>query len=90
MIRILRQDLRLSLDDLLEVMRRSVKSDLSRSALWRCLRRHGLNVLPAEPDPSAAQRFEETPFGFVHLDLKHLTRLRSQPSYVFVAIERAT
>ncbi len=90
LIRVLRQDLRLSLDDLLEVMRRSVKSDLSRSALWRCLRRHGLNVLPAEPDPSAAQRFEETPFGFVHLDLKHLTRLRSQPSYVFVAIERAT
>ncbi|MCH8951607.1 MAG: DDE-type integrase/transposase/recombinase, partial [Proteobacteria bacterium] len=25
-----------------------------------------------------------------HLDLKHLTRLRGQPSYVFVAIERAT
>lgn len=90
LIRVLRQDLRLSLDDLLEVMRRGVKPDLSRSALARCLKRLGLNALAAAPGTAVAQRFDETPFGFVHLDLKHLTRLRGQPSYVFVAIERAT
>ena len=90
LIRVLRQDLRLSLDDLLEVMRRGVKPDLSRSALARCLKRLGLNALATAPGRAVAQRFDETPFGFVHLDLKHLTRLRGQPSYVFVAIERAT
>ena len=90
LIRVLRRDLRLSLDDLLEVMRRTVKPELSRSALARRLRRLGLNVLPKEADATATQRFDETPFGYVHLDLKHLTRLRGQPSYAFVAIERAT
>lgn len=30
------------------------------------------------------------PFGFVHIDLKHLTSLRQTKSYVFVAIERVT
>ena len=90
LITVLRQELRLSLDDILEVMRRAAKPELSRSALARCLKRLGLNVLPAVPDGGATGRFEETPFGFVHVDLKHLTRLRGQPSYVFVAIERAT
>ena len=90
LITVLRQELRLSLDDILEVMRRAAKPGLSRSALARCLKRLGLNVLPAVPDTAPTGRFADTPFGFVHVDLKHLTRLRGQPSYVFVAIERAT
>ncbi|HET7410931.1 MAG TPA: DDE-type integrase/transposase/recombinase, partial [Paracoccaceae bacterium] len=28
--------------------------------------------------------------GFIHVDLKHLTRLQRRPAYVFVAIDRAT
>ena len=35
-------------------------------------------------------RFDKYPFGFVHIDLKHLPSLRRVKSYVFVAIERAT
>lgn len=86
----LRTHLRLSLDDCLEVMRRCVRPDISRSGLYRTLKRHGVARLPA-PDPETpAQAFEETPFGFVHVDLKHLTRLEGRPAYVFVAIERTT
>ena len=85
----LRTRLALSLDDALEVMRRCLRADISRSALHRCLKRRGVSQRPADPKP-AAHSFAREPFGDVHIDLKHLTRLHGQPAYVFVAIERAT
>jgi transposase InsO family protein len=87
----LRRDARLGLDDLVEVMHRCLNPSLSRSAVYRCLKRHGLSRLPDESEPPARPGlFEATPFGFVHVDLKHLTRLEGRPAYVFVAIERTT
>jgi transposase len=85
----LRARLELSLDDALEVMRRCVRAEISRSALHRCWARRGVASKPKASAP-AAGRFEAQPFGYVHVDLKHLTRLQSQPAYVFVAIERVT
>jgi transposase InsO family protein len=85
----LRTDLGLSLDDVLEVMRRCLRADISRSALHRCLKRRGVSQRPAAPK-AAAQSFAPTPFGYVHVDLKHLPRLKGQAAYVFVAIERTT
>ena len=85
----LRTRLGLSLDDALEVMRRCLRADISRSALHRCLKRRGVSRRPQDPR-QAAQRFEPQPFGYVHVDLKHLPRLRGLAAYVFVAIERAT
>jgi transposase InsO family protein len=85
----LRVNLMLSLDDILEVMRRCLRPDISRSALHRCLKRHGLSQRPREAQP-AAQPFAPQPFGYVHIDLKHLPRLNKQPAYVFLAIERTT
>jgi transposase InsO family protein len=85
----LRTRLGLPLDDVLEVMRRCLRPGISRSALHRCLKRRGVSQRPAEPTPPA-QRFEPQPFGYVHVDLKHLPRLERRPAYVFVAIERVT
>ena len=85
----LRTRLALSIDDILEVMQRGVGADISRSALYRCLKRHGLGARSAA-GTSPPQPFEPTAFGYVHVDLKHLTRLQGQPAYVFVAIERTT
>ena len=85
----LRTELGLSLDDALEVMRRCLRPDISRSALHRCFKRRGVSQKPKPPEPAAA-RFEPAPFGYVHVDLKHLPRLKGQAAYVFVAIERAT
>jgi transposase InsO family protein len=85
----LRTRLQLSLDDILEVMQRCLRPDISRSALHRCLKRHGVSQRPTGPKPEA-QRFDPEPFGYVHIDLKHLTRLEGNPAYVFVAIERTT
>ena len=85
----LRTDLALSLDDLLEVMRRCLRPDISRSALHRCLKRRGVSGKSPVLEPPA-QAFAPTPFGYVHVDLKHLPRLERKPAYVFVAIERTT
>lgn len=85
----LRSMLRLPLDDITEVMRRCVNPELSRSAIFRCLKRHGLSRL-ATAEPAPAGRFEDTPAGFVHIDVKHLPALNRQKAYAFVAIERAT
>lgn len=86
----LRLHLALSLDEALEVMRRCVKPDLSRAALHRCWRRHGVSARPArDRTPSAA--FEtDRPAGFIHVDVKYLTRLDKRRAYAFVAIDRAT
>ena len=86
----LRRDVGLSLDDIVEVLHRCVNDRLSRSAIYRCLKRHGLSNRRKRLDRQAPGRFEATTFGFVHIDLKHLTRLRGQAAYVFVAIERST
>lgn len=87
----LRSDARLGLDDLVEVVQRCVNPSLSRSAVYRCLKRHGLSRLPDRVEPRAQARpFENAAFGFVHVDLKHLTRLEGRAAFVFVAIERTT
>jgi len=85
----LRTELQLPLDDIVEVMRRCVNDKLSRSAIHRCLKRHGLSRRP-KPDKPSVGVFEQAPVGFIHMDLKHLPALERRKSYAFVAIDRAT
>lgn len=96
-IKELRTRVALSLDDITEVMHRCVihpptvgGEKLSRSAIHRCLRRHGLSARPILAERTAGGVFEETTCGFIHMDVKHLPRLQKRPSYVFVAVDRAT
>src|SRR5580658_7218249 len=85
----LRTKLQLPLDDITEVMRRCVNAKLSRSAIHRGLKRHGLSRRP-QPDKPAVGVFEQATVGFIHVDLKHLPALQRRRSYAFVAIDRAT
>ena len=85
----LRSLLALPLDDIVEAMRRCVNPKLSRSAIHRCLQRHGISRIP-KPDKPKPGRFEEAKIGFIHIDLKHLPALERRKAYVFVAIDRAT
>jgi len=85
----LRTSLQLPLDDIVEVVRRCVNDRLSRSAIHRCLKRHGISQR-AKPDKPKVGVFEQTHVGFIHIDLKHLPALERRKSYVFVAIDRAT
>jgi hypothetical protein len=85
----LRSQVLLALDDITEVMRRCVRAGISRSAVHRCLVRHGLNKMP-KPDKPQVGVFETAGVGFIHIDLKHLPALDRAKSYAFVAIDRAT
>lgn len=93
----LRRLLLLPLDDLLVITREFVCRDLSRSALDRCLRRHGVNSLREltaaldEPEP-APKTFKDYEPGFVHVDIKYLPQMPDETArrYLYVAIDRAT
>ena len=97
----LRKTLLLPLDDLLVVVREFIEPKMSRSALDRCLRRHGVSrlkdLLPREDDSSATNRKKHKKFkqynpGYVHVDIKYLPKMPDEYSrkYLFVAIDRAT
>src|SRR5882757_3998135 len=85
----LRTALQLPLDDIVQVMRRCVNGKLSRSAIHRCLQRHGISQRK-KPDRPSGGVFEQATVGFIHFDLKHLPALERRKSYAFVAIDRAT
>src|SRR3954453_22641807 len=85
----LRTALQLPLDDIVEVMRRCINGSLSRSAIHRCLQRHGISQRKKPARPSVGI-FEQASVGFIHFDLKHLSALERRKSYAFVAIDRAT
>lgn len=89
LIAVLRRDARLSADDITEVMGRCLPPRLSRSAVYRCLKRMGLSarLKPDAPREPGAQ-FDPVSFGYVHVDLKYLGKLRSRAQFAFVAIER--
>ena len=79
----------LPLDDVLGCLRESIPK-LSRSALHRCLVRHGISRLPAdEESASKRKRFAETRIGYVHIDACEL-RSAEGKVYLFLAIDRVS
>jgi transposase InsO family protein len=96
----LRRLLLLPLDDLLVITREFICAEVSRSALDRCLRRHGVNNLrelqaALSGDTAAATKpktFKDYEPGFVHVDIKYLPQMadEAQRRYLYVAIDRAT
>jgi transposase len=77
----------LPLDDVLGCLREAIPA-LSRSALHRCLVRHGISRLPRDEEKaSKRQRFAETAIGYVHIDSCEL-RLAEGKLHMFLAIDR--
>ena len=93
----IRTTLLLPLDDLLAITREFILPDLSRSALDRCLRRHGVSNLRSlqpkeDKEPTPKKSFKDYEPGFVHIDVKYLPQMpdEKQRKYLFVAIDRAS
>ncbi len=93
----LRTVLLLSLDDLLTIVRVCIQPTLSRSALDRCLRRHGISnlhhLIPIEEKETGVRKSLKTKApGFVQVVCKQLPRMPDESSgkYLFVAMDRAT
>jgi transposase-like protein len=79
----------LPLDDVLGCLRDTIPK-LTRSALHRCLKRHGISRLPESEDkPSRRGRFAETAIGYVHIDVCEL-RLATGKLHMFLAIDRVS
>jgi transposase InsO family protein len=79
----------LPLDDVLGCLRGTIPR-LSRSALHRCLVRHGISRLPqGEEKASRRKPFAETKIGFVHIDVCEL-RLAQGKLFLFLAIDRVS
>src|SRR5918999_1038273 len=79
----------LPLDDVLGCLRETIPT-LSRSALHRCLVRHGISRLPRDEEKaSRRKRFAETGIGYVHVDVCEL-RLAEGKLLMFLAIDRVS
>jgi len=79
----------LPLDDCLYALQPSIPH-LTRSALHRCLQRHGISRLPdIEGDKPKRQRFKRYPIGFFHIDIAEVQTAEGK-LYLFVGIDRTS
>jgi transposase InsO family protein len=79
----------LPLDDCLYTLQETIPQ-LTRSALHRCLQRHGINRLPQMADKaSKKKRFKKYPIGYFHIDIAEV-RTEEGKLYLFVAIDRTS
>jgi transposase InsO family protein len=79
----------LPLDDVLGCLREAIPK-LTRSALHRCLVRHGISRLPHDPEKASKRgRFAETKIGYVHIDVCEL-RLSEGRLFLFLAVDRVS
>jgi len=79
----------LPLDDVLGCLRDTIPT-LSRSALHRCLQRHGISRLPASEEKSSKRgRFSETKIGYVHIDSCEFRHAEGR-LVMFLAIDRVS
>lgn len=79
----------LPLDDCLYALQPTIPH-LTRSALHRCLQRHGISRLPeTDGDKPARKRFKAYPIGYFHIDVAEVRTAQGklQP---FVAIDRTS
>jgi transposase-like protein len=93
----LRKTLLLTLDDLLRVVHEFINPKCSRSALYRCLKRHGvanLNTLVPQDEANNKPKktFKDYLPGYIHVDIKYLPKMldKDKRYYLFVAIDRAS
>lgn len=79
----------LSLDDVMGCLRDAIPA-LTRSALHRCLQRHGISRLPASGDTASKRgTFAQTSIGYVPIDSCEL-RLAEGKLTMFLAIDRVS
>ena len=80
---------RFSLDDVFIALTDNIPA-MTRSNLYRCLLRNGLNRLPIEAQPSREKKsFKDYPIGYVHVDISEI-HTQEGKAYLFVGIDRAT
>jgi len=79
---------KLSVDDCFISLRDKIKN-LSRSNLYRCLKRNALHIIPNEEGVRVKKKFKPYPIGYFHIDITEI-RLEKKKFYLFVAIDRTS
>ena len=79
---------KLSVDDCYISLRDKIKS-LTRSNLYRCLKRNNLHLIPSEDEPRIKKKFKDYPIGYFHIDITEI-KLEKKKFYLFVAIDRTS
>ena len=78
-----------SLDDVYISLKDEIPK-LTRSNLYRCLKRNNLNILPKDEDEKKEKKkFKKYDIGYVHIDISEV-HTKEGKAYMFVAIDRAT
>jgi len=78
-----------SLDDCYICLRDKIPS-LSRSNLYRCLKRNNLNLLPKEENNKIIKKpFKQYELGYFHIDITSIC-INGKKLYLFVAIDRTS
>jgi transposase InsO family protein len=83
-----RQSSWLPLDEVFEMLLPNNPS-ISRSSVYRCLKRNNLNKVP-QAEKEKAKKFKAYQPGYLHIDVTYLPKFDNQSCYLFVAIDRAT
>lgn len=78
----------LPLDDVMGCLKDTIPN-LSRSALHRCLQRHGISRLPKAETAETRKRFKTYGIGYVHIDSCEI-RLADGKLVMFLAIDRVS
>ena len=78
----------LSLDDCYIALKDSIPK-LTRSNLHRCLKRHGISVLPREEGQSQRSPFKKYEIGYFHIDICQVSTAEGK-AYLYVAIDRTS
>jgi len=81
-----------SLDDCFIALKDTIPK-LSRSNLHRCLKRHGLSVLPKEDSTSSSagkKKFATYEIGYLHIDITEINLANNPKFYLFVAVDRVS
>ena len=79
----------LPLDDCLYALQASIPH-LTRSALHRCLQRHGISRLPdIKGDKPVKKKFKQYPIGYFHIDIAEVNTEEGR-LYLFVGIDRTS
>lgn len=78
----------LALDEVFETLLEQ-NDAISRSSVYRCFVKHGINQVPAE-EKDKAKKFKAYEPGYIHIDVTYLPKFNGKSAYLFVAIDRAT
>ena len=79
---------KLSVDDCYISLKDRIEN-LSRSNLYRCLKRNNLHIIPNLENIRVKKKFNDYPIGYFHIDITEI-KLEKKKFYLFVAIDRTS